>query len=428
LPLTGSPLIKQTCCRRGRDAHLACLPHIFIAGAPKAASTALHAWLLLHPQVRPPARKEAHYFDDTENFARFVRGKFNDFHPRSEAETRVNIDSTPGYLEHVMGCQRLARYAPATSRFAFILRHPVQRFWSYFVMERRRVYVSRLRLAEQFSTEDLDVFVDCLNKPLCNHVNLSTTDVAARHSTQLLLAYVRRAIALHGTEKDFWASSSKANCFITKGNLGKCLAPGKQLGDFVPLSFAHDRELVEAEVNAELDRWRAALASPSMRAARAECNACAAHAPRKPHAPRALDACVGCRCRCRAELAKSPLRHSLYRAQLEHCFEHVDRSRFLLLDYAAVAGEDMRLAAQQLAQHAGLAAFDFSRFTDADANARFDASHSRFKQSTAWAADSVPAWFANLTMPADLQARLREFFGEDTEYLRTLTGLALKDW
>jgi len=129
---------------RKSPALYACHQHLLILGMAKAATTALFAHLLLHPQVRAPAHKESRYFEKA-RFDYIRGGRFVDasaYVSVAENEKRVNVDGSPNYVGERNNniCQRLAAFLPATSRFVVILRRPVERFWSLERMEQRRKF------------------------------------------------------------------------------------------------------------------------------------------------------------------------------------------------------------------------------------------------------------------------------------------------
>ena len=149
-PPTASPALPlrtagQACLPlRKSPALYGCHQHLLILGMAKAATTALFAHLLMHPQVRAPARKESRYFEKA-RFHYIRRGRFVDssvYVTVAENEQRVNVDGSPNYVGERNNniCQRLAAFLPSTSRFVVILRRPVERFWSLERMEQRRKF------------------------------------------------------------------------------------------------------------------------------------------------------------------------------------------------------------------------------------------------------------------------------------------------
>ena len=120
-------------------------PDFFIAGAPKAGTTALHAALAGHPGLRLSRPKEPKYFlrDGTPPPRHEHRGP-GDAHSRQEWVWRERDylalwrdappdvllgESTPFYLADPAAQRRIARAAP-DAKFVVMLRDPVDRAYS----------------------------------------------------------------------------------------------------------------------------------------------------------------------------------------------------------------------------------------------------------------------------------------------------------
>jgi hypothetical protein len=72
------------------------LPQVVILGAQKSGTSSLHYYLVQHPGISAPLRKEVHYFDL--NHARgeaWYRAHFG-----RVGEPGLNLDSSPYYLFH----------------------------------------------------------------------------------------------------------------------------------------------------------------------------------------------------------------------------------------------------------------------------------------------------------------------------------------
>ena len=174
--------------------------------------------------------------------------------------------------------------------------------------------------------------------------------------------------------------------------------------------------------------WNKLLESSKILEARRTCNQCPAPLSRLyevPAVPYYEEKCIGCHCKCYTEL--DALAKSDYRSQIDHCFEHLDKSRFLFVDYDEMI-KDYPETMARVVRHAGLEPFDFSNVTTAMAKEKFDHTYPKFKIITGWKHDLAPSWVNNATIPADLLAKLRAFYAPDAAYLRKLTGLKLKGW
>jgi hypothetical protein len=101
------------------------LPDAVILGAMKSGTTSLHNYLVQHPGVIEPLRKEVHYFDiNVERGERWYRAHFG-----REGEPGLNLDSSPYYLFHPAVPQRMHALLPQ-ARLIVLLRDPVRRaYW-----------------------------------------------------------------------------------------------------------------------------------------------------------------------------------------------------------------------------------------------------------------------------------------------------------
>lgn len=103
------------------------LPNFLIIGAPKAGTTALAAYLAVHPQVFVAPEKEVHYFDT--QYGRgtdWYRGRFAGV--RGEAAVG---EASPTYMYNDVALERIAASLPGVKLIA-VLRNPVDRAYSHY--------------------------------------------------------------------------------------------------------------------------------------------------------------------------------------------------------------------------------------------------------------------------------------------------------
>lgn len=100
------------------------LPDFLIAGAAKAGTTSLHAYLSEHPAVSSPIRKEIHYFDLN---MRRGEGWYRSHFPADTSA--VTGESTPYYLFHPLVPERVAATLPEV-KVIVLLRDPIDRAFS----------------------------------------------------------------------------------------------------------------------------------------------------------------------------------------------------------------------------------------------------------------------------------------------------------
>lgn len=109
-----------------------------VAGTQKSGTTALDAYLRLHPEVGMANLKEVHFFDDETVFARQPVDYslyHNAFSP--SARHKIRGECTPIYMYWHNAMERIWQYNPAM-KIIIILRNPIERAFSHWNMERSR--------------------------------------------------------------------------------------------------------------------------------------------------------------------------------------------------------------------------------------------------------------------------------------------------
>jgi Sulfotransferase domain len=117
-------------------AHRRGLPQFIIAGAQKAGTTSLFAYLAEHPQCAASLTKEVHYFDQSyEQGESWYRMHFPVVD--SGPETRACFESSPYYMFDPRVPARVHELLPNV-RLIFLLRNPVSRAYSHYQHSVRR--------------------------------------------------------------------------------------------------------------------------------------------------------------------------------------------------------------------------------------------------------------------------------------------------
>lgn len=118
-------------------------PNFFLVGAAKAGTTSAYAYLSQHPQVFFPRIKEPHYFTQVRpsREQRFFVEAVNDPAEylrlfRSTHGFDVVGDASPSYLWHPEVPHRIRARVPE-AKIAIILRDPVERAHSHYLMDYR---------------------------------------------------------------------------------------------------------------------------------------------------------------------------------------------------------------------------------------------------------------------------------------------------
>lgn len=110
-------------------------PSFFVVGAQKSGTTTLHEWLQNEPKLCLPYHKETHFFSDNDHYARGVSWYLEQFPVRGQKAIVGEID--PDYLYYPNVPTRI-RLHNKTPKFICILRHPLRRAYSHYLMTVQR--------------------------------------------------------------------------------------------------------------------------------------------------------------------------------------------------------------------------------------------------------------------------------------------------
>lgn len=129
------PLLRRlTAGYRRLTAPLRGLPSALIVGTQKGGTTSLFKYLVLHPDVLPPAAKEPHYFDlHYERGVHWYRARFP-YLSRLRGGA-LTLEASPYYLAHPLAPERAAGLLP-TAKIIALLRNPVDRAYSHYQWNR----------------------------------------------------------------------------------------------------------------------------------------------------------------------------------------------------------------------------------------------------------------------------------------------------
>jgi hypothetical protein len=109
-------------------------PDFVIIGAQRGGTTSLYAYLSEHPRIAPAAAKELHFLTDRHERGRdWYLGQF----PAELPPGVITGEATPYALFHPLSPARLRAVAPE-ARLIAVLRNPIERAYSHYVLERAR--------------------------------------------------------------------------------------------------------------------------------------------------------------------------------------------------------------------------------------------------------------------------------------------------
>lgn len=160
------------------------LPSFIVLGAVKAGTTSLYNYLGQHPDIQMSSSNWPRYFhvaDGAPDFDAFASRFGNDLREESEARFRMmcppsvprEIDDyesmwpdddgglvmgevSPTYLHDADVCKRIAERIPH-ARLIAVLRNPVDRAYSHFVMDRRRGWATIPDFGDALAAEPTEV-------------------------------------------------------------------------------------------------------------------------------------------------------------------------------------------------------------------------------------------------------------------------------
>jgi len=114
------------------------LPNFFVVGAQKSGTTSLHNYLKDHPEIYLPANKETKFFVDDERYAKGIEYYESEHFSLWNREKSVG-EVDPDYMYFNYCLERMSLYLNLREiKFIFILRNPVDRAFSHYLMTYRR--------------------------------------------------------------------------------------------------------------------------------------------------------------------------------------------------------------------------------------------------------------------------------------------------
>jgi len=112
-----------------------------ITGAQKSGTTALSWFLAQHPDICMPSVKEVNFFVRTDRFKHDRREDYQDYHDLfvSYRPGQIDGEASPHYLPSPVFARRAHDYDP-NLKLICILRNPIERAYSNYIMEVERAW------------------------------------------------------------------------------------------------------------------------------------------------------------------------------------------------------------------------------------------------------------------------------------------------
>jgi len=113
------------------------MPSFYVMGTQKAATTTVNSWLKLHKNISLPYTKETHFFSKNEIYHKGLGWYLNQFEPKNKYSIRGEVDPSYMYINTVFDRFK-DHYINHNIKFIFILRHPLERAFSHYLMSFNR--------------------------------------------------------------------------------------------------------------------------------------------------------------------------------------------------------------------------------------------------------------------------------------------------
>ncbi len=128
------------------------LPSFFVIGTQKSGTTTLHDWLSSEPGIRLPSQKETHFFSMEEIFNRGLDWYMDQF-PKTEPDSAAFFGEVdPDYIFYENTPDRIKAFIDKP-RLILILRNPIERAYSHYLMSYRRG-IETLPFSEALRSEE----------------------------------------------------------------------------------------------------------------------------------------------------------------------------------------------------------------------------------------------------------------------------------
>ncbi len=112
------------------------LPNFLGVGAQKAGTTTLHDILVQHPDIFLSEIKETHFFFKEEFYTKGIK-YYSSFFSKYKGERAIG-EIDPDYMFWKFVPERIKRDLGRNIKFIFLLRNPVDRAYSQYLMNKRR--------------------------------------------------------------------------------------------------------------------------------------------------------------------------------------------------------------------------------------------------------------------------------------------------
>ena len=109
------------------------LPDFVIIGTQKGGTTSLFNYLVQHPEIVAPYRKEVHYFNRS---YRLGTSYYKAYFPLNRHGVKLTGEASPDYFDNPLVPERMHALIP-NAKIILLLRNPISRAFSHFQMMRK---------------------------------------------------------------------------------------------------------------------------------------------------------------------------------------------------------------------------------------------------------------------------------------------------
>jgi len=139
----------------------------YILGFQKSGTSTIHKWLEQIPEIKLPVNKETHYFSNSRYYSYGSDWYEKQFDFSNNKQSHIG-EVDPSYILKREFMQRIRKYSSDAMKFIFILRKPLDRSYSQYLMSKLRGYES-LSFNQAIKEENARLLNDNNNFSLINH-------------------------------------------------------------------------------------------------------------------------------------------------------------------------------------------------------------------------------------------------------------------
>jgi hypothetical protein len=112
--------------------------NFLVVGAQKAGTTSLHRYMIEHPEIYLPSQKETKFFVDDRLYNKGI-GFYKERHFSGWNGEHAVGEVDPEYMYYEKALDRIVQHFDVSvTKFIFLLRNPIDRAFSHYVMTYRR--------------------------------------------------------------------------------------------------------------------------------------------------------------------------------------------------------------------------------------------------------------------------------------------------